>query len=98
MPYCQVWYPKVGYHVATEKLLQKYMETGYILPPVRFWGCFEKAKWWAQNRCGGNRTVIIEVEPNEAYPLPDHKPGYFSPHHVKVGKIIKVIPTNRSFK
>jgi hypothetical protein len=60
-----------GFHVTTPAKLQRYHETGVILPPVRFWRTRETAERWAQ-RVG--RSVILRCEIGEAYPLPDHQP------------------------
>lgn len=61
-----------GYHVTTDKKLQRYRETGVILPPVRFWPNLLTAKRWAK-RTGRNR--ILQISVNLSYPLPDHKPA-----------------------
>lgn len=79
-----VWCPDIGYHVCTPTLLNKYERTGFILPPVRFWACKKKAIKWG-HKCG--RHILITVKPATSYPLPDHKPGYFSPNHVKIEEI-----------
>ena len=59
------------YHATTPKKLERYKATGVILPPVRFWTSIKTATDWALRV---KRTIILEVEPDHAYPLPDHKP------------------------
>ncbi len=76
-----IYCPEVGYHMCNERLLTKYRQTGFILPPVRFWSCKKKAKKWGA-KCG--RNIMLTVKPAMSYPLPDHKPGWFSPNHVKI--------------
>lgn len=60
-----------GYHVTTERKLQRYRETGAILPPVRFWRFRASAEAWARKT---HRSVILAIEVAEAYPMPDHQP------------------------
>ena len=62
----------IGYHVTTPKKLDRYNNTGAILPPVRFWPNELTAKRWAK-RTG--RTIIVKIECEKSYPLPDHKPA-----------------------
>ena len=79
-----IWHPNEGWHVCNEKLLKKYRQTGFILPPVRFWASKTKAIKWGK-KCG--RNILVKVSPALSYPLPDHKPGYFSPNHVQICEI-----------
>ena len=62
----------IGYHVTTPKKLARYLGTGAILPPVRFWRYKDSAIAWGR-RTG--RTIILQIETDEAYPMPDHKPS-----------------------
>ena len=62
----------IGYHVTTPKKLARYVSTGAILPPVRFWRYEASAREWAR-RTG--RTIVLCIEVSEVYPLPDHKPA-----------------------
>lgn len=63
----------IAYHVTTYKKYQRYLETGCILPPVRFWRTLDTARSWARRT---NRHLIISFETDESlcYPLPDHQP------------------------
>lgn len=70
----------VGYHVTTVKKLSRYVSTGGILPPVRFWPSKETALRWAR-RTG--RTVILRIECGVSHPLPDHKPGRWTPEMIR---------------
>lgn len=78
--------PIVGYHVTTKKKLQRYMETGCILAPVRFWPNKELAQNWCK-RVG--REIILEIDLNNqiSHPLPDHKPAMFTPDNVSNWKL-----------
>ena len=73
----------VGYHVTTEKKLQRYRDTGAILPPVRFWAFRDSAVAWARKT---GRNVILRIAPKTVHPLPDHKPrghAYWTPEVVR---------------
>lgn len=73
----------IGYHVTTPKKIARYMSTGAILPPVRFWKWEGSALAWAKKT---GRTVILRIEVDEAYPLPDHAPrghAYWTPELVR---------------
>lgn len=72
----------IGYHVTTERKVERYRATGCILPPVRFWAFRNSAEAWAKKT---GRTVILTIEVKEAFPLPDHQPrghAYWSPECV----------------
>jgi len=69
-----------GYHVTTSKKLKKYNATGGILPPVRFWPNQYTAAKWAKRTM---RDVILRIECNESFPLPDHKPARWTNEFVK---------------
>jgi hypothetical protein len=70
-----------GYHVTTAAKLERYQQTGAILPPVRFWPGLYTATRWAK-RTG--RTVILSFDwPDTAYPLPDHRPALWTPDFVR---------------
>ena len=74
----------VGFHVTTPKKLERYKQTGAILPPVRFWKWLASSKQWATKV---NRSIILRIEVSEAYPLPDHQPrghAYWSPNVVRI--------------
>jgi hypothetical protein len=69
-----------AYHATTPRRLARYIQTGAILPPVRFWPDESSARRWAK-RVG--RTIVIEFDrPEPAYPLPDHKPALWTPSTV----------------
>ena len=69
-----------GYHVTSLKKLERYQQTGGILPPVRFWPSLDTALRWAK-RTG--RSVVLEIEAAESYPLPDHKPARWTPEMIR---------------
>jgi hypothetical protein len=64
-----------GYHVTTKKKIARYVSTGAILPPVRFFPNILTAQRW-QERTG--RDAILEIECERSYPLPDHRPARFT--------------------
>jgi hypothetical protein len=76
-----------GYHVTTPAKLSRYIATGNcILPPVRFWKFLQSAENWGKKT---QRSVILKIEVNEAYPLPDHKPkghAWWTPEIVRLPK------------
>lgn len=63
------------YHCTTNKKLQRYLNTGYIISPVRGWSYIESAEKWCKHT---GRNIILKIECDIAYPLPDHKPLYHS--------------------
>lgn len=73
----------VGFHVTTPKKIERYLSTGVILPPVRFWPNIETAKRWAK-RTG--RSVILEINMDVSYPLPDHVPARWTPEMIREWK------------
>jgi hypothetical protein len=75
-----------GWHVTTRKKMQRYRDSGCILPPVRFWPYLELAERWAR-RVG--RNVIVKFECDTAYPLPDHKPAMWTPEMVRYYEEVK---------
>jgi len=71
-----------GWHCTTPKKLERYRQTGCILPPVRFWRYRNSAVAWGLKT---GRTVLLRIQVEEAYPLPDHKPtghAWWTPGHV----------------
>ncbi len=64
-----------GYHVTTNKKIARYVSTGAILPPVRFFPNIITARRW-QKRTG--RDAILEIEYERSHPLPDHRPARFT--------------------
>lgn len=62
----------VGFHVTTPKKLEKYFQTGSILPPVRFYPDLVPAQRWAR-RVGRSRIVVFHYV--TSWPLPDHRPA-----------------------
>ena len=73
----------VGYHVTTPAKLARYQATGCILAPVRFWLYRASAEAWAEKT---QRSVVLQIEPTEAYPLPDHQPrghAWWTPWNVR---------------
>jgi len=61
----------IGYHVTTQKKLDRYKHTGCILEPVRFWSDLGSAKKWG-NKTG--RALILKIEILKQYPISGHKP------------------------
>lgn len=79
-----------GWHVTTPKKLARYRATGGILPPVCFWAFEASAQAWARKT---GRTVILQIEVQIAYPLPDHRPrghAFWSPEMVRQWKEIAI--------
>lgn len=77
------------YHCTTKSKIERYEKTGAIIPPVRSWKWINSAKEW--NKKTG-RNIILEIECNESYPLPDHKPlyhSYWTPEYIRSWKIIE---------
>ena len=73
----------IGYHVTTKKKMERYKRTGSILPPVRFWAYKSSAEAWKKR---ASRDMILKIEVETAYPLPDHKPAghaFWSPEVVR---------------
>jgi len=66
-----------GYHVTTEKKIERYNKTGCILLPVRFWPGLYTAKNWAKKT---GREVILKIDVIDSHPLPDHIPARFTEH------------------
>lgn len=72
-----------GYHVTTPRKVERYIASGCILPPVRFWLYEGSATAWAARV---KRSVLLRIEVGVAYPLPDHKPNghaWWTPEHVR---------------
>lgn len=57
------------YHVTTPKKAKKYRETGCVRKPVRGFTTIQGAMAWAMKV---GRTVVYEVQGQQAYKLPDH--------------------------
>ena len=57
------------YHVTTPRKAKQYRQTGCILSPVRGFNNLTAAMAWAIKV---NRTVILEVDADKPYKLPDH--------------------------
>lgn len=70
----------IGYHVTTRKKLSRYEQTGAILPPVRFWPNLYTAEKW-QKKTG--RDIILKIQVDTSYPLPDHIPARFTQELVR---------------
>ena len=75
-----------GYHVTTPRKLAQYQATGGILPPVRFWPTAATAQQWAQ-RTG--RTCLVKITCTIAYPLPDHRPAYWTPEIIRMNHTLQ---------
>lgn len=70
----------IGFHVTTPKKLERYISTGGILPPVRFWPTIDTAKRWSKRT---SRPLILEIKCDQSYPLPDHKPARWTPEIIR---------------
>lgn len=57
------------YHATTEKKARLYRECGRIISPVRGFTTLQAAMAWAIKV---GRRVILEIECNAPYKLPDH--------------------------
>ncbi len=78
----------IGYHVTTPKKLERYKATGVILSPVRFWIFKDSASTWMKKT---GRTIILKINVDKAYPLPDHQPrghAYWTPEIIRKWEIV----------
>jgi hypothetical protein len=57
-----------AYHVTTPKKLQRYRQTGYIIPPVRWWTLERSARQWMRKT--GRTVLLILLDAPEGWPLP----------------------------
>ena len=79
--------PKYGWHCTTAAKLKRYKSSGRIISPVRFWPDYHLAKDWSRKT---GRDVILKIEiPGISYPMPDHKPAYWSPDDVTKFEVLK---------
>lgn len=60
----------VVWHCCSYKKLKKYMQTGYILPPVRAWETIEQAQRMSLST--GRRIILRLKFPNNADKLEGH--------------------------
>ena len=74
-----------GYHVTTPHKLSRYLSTGAILPPVRFSPTLPTAQAWARKT---SRPFILAISCTLAYPLPDHRPAYWTPELIREWEIV----------
>lgn len=77
------------YHCTNKKKLQQYKDTGCILMPVRGWRYLSSAENWCKHTL---RDIILKIECDVAYPLPDHKPmfhSYWTPENIYKYEVIK---------
>lgn len=71
------------YHCTTPSKVKQYEGSKAIWPPVRGWKYPRSAEAWAKKT---GRSIVLEIEVEEVYPLPDHKPlghAYWSPGYVR---------------
>ena len=61
------------YHVTTAKRVRQYHRTGFIISPVRGFTTLMGAMAWAIKT---GRKIIMQVEGEPAYKLPDHHNDY----------------------
>lgn len=60
----------IVFHVCSYKKLQKYVKTGYIVPPVRAWESIEHAR---RMSISTGRKIILRLKfPNSADKLEGH--------------------------
>lgn len=87
-----VWFKNMKlYHCTTPKKLKRYKNTGCILSPVRAWRYINSAKNWCKKT---GRTIILEFDVKEYYPLPDHKPlghAYWTPEYIRNWNLINLL-------
>lgn len=58
------------YHVTTLKKLNKYLETGFIKPPVRAWENIEQAE--RMSKSTGRKIILRLSFPNDAQKCEGH--------------------------
>ena len=58
------------YHVTTLKKLNKYLETGFIIPPVRAWENIEQAE--RMSKSTGRKIILRLSFPNDAQKCEGH--------------------------
>ena len=75
------------YHVTTPKKFERYLRTGCILAPVRYWACRQSADRWARRT--GRSVVVAFPEPAVSYPLPVGRGAKWSPTSVGVESFIQ---------
>lgn len=77
------------FHVTTRRKLQRYVETGGILPPVRGWLFEGSARAWKKKT---GRDLILRIQVPSSYPLPDHQPPGHAHWHDGVVRTWEVLP------
>jgi hypothetical protein len=78
----------IGYHCTSENKLKRYEATSCIISPVRFWIYESSARNWLKKT---GRTIILRINVDIAYPLPDHKPNghaWYTPENVREWEIL----------
>ena len=70
----------IGYHCTTPKKIARYKATGGILPPVRFWPNEYTAQRWRRKT---GRPVILKIEVNRSWPMPDHRPARWTDEMIR---------------
>ena len=61
-----------GYHVTTRKKFLRYLQTGRIWPPVRFWTTIADAEQFSRQT--GRRVILRITVPDAAIrPYPGHR-------------------------
>lgn len=60
----------IVYHVCSKKKLDKYLQTGYILPPVRAWENIQQAERMSIST--GRRVILRLRFPDNALKLEGH--------------------------
>ena len=80
--------PEVGYHVTTDRKVARYVATGAIIAPVRFWPSEEQAAKWAE-KTGRGVILRLDLRGKISHPIPDHKPARFTPDDVSSWEVIR---------
>jgi hypothetical protein len=75
-----------GFHCTTPKKEERYKKTGGILPPVRFWPNEYTARRWMKKT---GRNVLVKIESDVSWPLPDHVPARWTNEIIRKWKEIK---------
>ena len=77
----------IGYHVTTDNKFRRYVESGCILSPVRFWPNLLTAQRWAKKT--GRKIILRITVPGRSYPLPAPRPGRWTDSNVKVWETVQ---------
>ena len=83
------------YHSTTQKKAKHYRQTGFIISPVRGFTTLQAAMLWSMKT---GRTVIYEIQANNAHKLPDHHnefgEAWWNDSNISIDKIKCVVSAN----